>query len=83
MSNEEKQHFLSHLRTFQIENIPRLKISVFNDKSKLEINRIFMPIESNVLPEKIVYNEIHSPDNQKMKSDQIKVDIVVRRISIS
>jgi hypothetical protein len=83
MSNEENQHFLSHLRTFQIENIPRLKISLFNDKSKLEINRIFMPIESNVLPEKIVYNEIHSPDNQKMKSDHQQVDIVVRRISIS
>lgn len=45
----KQQHIMPYIRTFKIENIPRVKISLIDDESKFEINRLFIPIESNVL----------------------------------
>lgn len=38
------------LRTFKMEDIPLIKLLLFNQRSKLEINRVFMPIKSTLLP---------------------------------
>ena len=38
------------IRTFKMEDIPLIKLLLFNQRSKLEINRIFMPIKSKLLP---------------------------------
>lgn len=51
MSNEEDQIFIPHRRTFHIEKISRLKLSLVDEKSQLEINRVF---ESNGTPEKTI-----------------------------
>ena len=55
MSDEEEQnYFIPHRRTFHIQSIPQWKISLLDEKSKLEINRLVLPIDSNVLSEKIM-----------------------------
>lgn len=68
MSDEEDEqnYFIPHRRTFHIENIPQWKISLFDEKSQLDINRIVLPIDSNVVLEKImeiqpVVTEQHRP----------------------
>jgi len=64
MLNELQEFIIPHIRTFKIENIiPRVKISLFDEKSKLEIKRIFMPIESNIFENE--NNKIQSLNEQK------------------
>jgi hypothetical protein len=46
-------NIIPHIRTFKIENIPQVKISL----SKLKINRIFIPIEPNVSSQGIFQND--------------------------
>jgi hypothetical protein len=53
MVNQQQKH----IRTFQNEDRPLIKLLLFNEKSKLEINRIFMPIESTLLPQNIAKND--------------------------
>jgi hypothetical protein len=64
MSNKQQQHIIPHLRTFQI--------SLFDEKSKLEINRIFESSEK-ILPNK---NDnipvIHDPNFLSPQQQQIK-----------
>ena len=63
MSNEDEQnYFIPHRRTFHIQTIPQWKISLSDDRANVEINRIFLPIESNVLSEKLI--EIQSSSNE-------------------
>ncbi len=38
------------IRTFKMEDIPLIKLLLFNQRSKLEINRVFMPLKSTLLP---------------------------------
>jgi hypothetical protein len=65
MLNELQEFIIPHIRTFKIENIiPRVKISLFDEKSKLEINRIFMPIESNIFQ-----NENNNEHNSLLKQE--------------
>lgn len=76
MLNKQQKHIIiPHIRTFKIENIPRVKISLFDEKSKLKINRLFIPIESNVSPQEIFQNEnkiqvIQSLDDQNLLPKQ-------------
>ncbi len=55
MSNKQ-QHIIPHLRTFQI--------SLFDEKSKLEINRIFESSEK-ILPNR--NDNIHDPNFQEQQ----------------
>lgn len=64
MSNEDEQnYFIPHRRTFHIQTIPQWKISLSDDRANVEINRIFLPIESNVLSEKIIEIQSTSPQS--------------------
>jgi hypothetical protein len=77
LNEQQEQHIIiPHIRTFKIENKPRIKISSFDEKSKLKINRLFIiPIESNVSPQEIFQNEnkiqvIESLDDQNLLPKQ-------------
>lgn len=55
MSNEDDEnYFISQRRTFHIQTDPQWEMSLSDDRTNVEINRIFLPIESNVLSEKII-----------------------------
>jgi hypothetical protein len=58
MSNDQQQIIIPHIRTLKIENIPRIKISLLNDISNLEVNRILIPIESPTNNEQQIENSV-------------------------